>query len=128
MADAERVVAHAVFRYRQGDAEVLAVRGQTVVLTEEDLARGDKAGAFLVEPEAPVDLAPVESQLAHAEAEALARQRGISDQKPEVASAPPKPAQVANKAVWVEFAVGQGASAEDAEAATKAELVELYGG
>lgn len=39
-----------------------------------------------------------------------------------------KPAHVATKDVWVDYAVSQGASRDEAEALTKAELVELYGG
>jgi hypothetical protein len=39
-----------------------------------------------------------------------------------------RPAQVASKQAWVDYAVAQGATAEDAEKATKQELVELYGG
>lgn len=38
-----------------------------------------------------------------------------------------KPAQNAPKAEWVGFAVSQGADPEDAEALTKADLVEKYG-
>lgn len=39
-----------------------------------------------------------------------------------------RPAQVANKAKWVDFAVGQGLTPDEAESLTKAELVEMYGG
>lgn len=38
------------------------------------------------------------------------------------------PAKVAAKAEWVAFAVSQGANEAEAEALTKQELVELYGG
>lgn len=43
--------------------------------------------------------------------------------------APPteQPAKAASKAEWVGWAVTQGADPEDAEAATKADLIELYG-
>lgn len=37
-----------------------------------------------------------------------------------------RPAQVAPKAEWVDYAVSQGASREEAEGLTKAELVEMY--
>lgn len=37
------------------------------------------------------------------------------------------PAKAASKAAWVDYAVAQGVSREEADAATKAELVELYG-
>lgn len=38
------------------------------------------------------------------------------------------PAQSATKAEWVDFAVSQGQSRDDAEALTKAELIEQFGG
>lgn len=38
------------------------------------------------------------------------------------------PAKTAPKADWVAFAVTKGADADEAEALTKQELVELYGG
>ncbi|MFF9844618.1 hypothetical protein [Streptomyces sp. NPDC013740] len=38
------------------------------------------------------------------------------------------PAKAAPKAEWVGWAVAQGATAEDAEGMTKADLIELYGG
>ena len=38
-----------------------------------------------------------------------------------------RPAQADNKAAWVDWAVAQGADREDAEASTKADLIELYG-
>lgn len=38
------------------------------------------------------------------------------------------PAKNAPKAEWVGWAVAQGAAPEDAEASTKGDLVELYGG
>jgi hypothetical protein len=43
--------------------------------------------------------------------------------------APPseRPAQAAPKAEWVGWAVAQGALPDDAEAATKADLIEQYG-
>lgn len=39
-----------------------------------------------------------------------------------------RPPQVAPKADWVDYAVSRGASRNDAEVATKAELIERYGG
>lgn len=39
-----------------------------------------------------------------------------------------RPAQVAPKAAWVDWAVSQGASRSDAEESSKADLIELYGG
>ena len=38
-----------------------------------------------------------------------------------------RPAQADNKAAWVDWAVSQGVDREEAEAFTKAELIELYG-
>jgi hypothetical protein len=38
------------------------------------------------------------------------------------------PAKAAPKADWVDYAVAQGADAEEAESLTKQELVDLYGG
>lgn len=38
-----------------------------------------------------------------------------------------EPAKTAPKAEWVDFAVGHGMSRPDAEAATKADLVEKFG-
>lgn len=40
---------------------------------------------------------------------------------------PKKPAQVANKALWVAWAVHKGAKAEDAEQLTKDQLIDQYG-
>jgi acyl-CoA-binding protein len=39
----------------------------------------------------------------------------------------PRPADYASKADWIAYAVHKGASEEDAQAATKNELIELYG-
>jgi hypothetical protein len=38
-----------------------------------------------------------------------------------------RPAQADNKAAWVDWAVSQGVDRDDAEAYTKADLIELYG-
>lgn len=38
-----------------------------------------------------------------------------------------RPVQADNKAAWVDWAVSQGADREEAEAATKAELIDDYG-
>jgi hypothetical protein len=38
-----------------------------------------------------------------------------------------RPAQAANKDAWVDFAVAQGADRAEAEAKTKAELIDAYG-
>ena len=40
---------------------------------------------------------------------------------------PGRPAQADNKAAWVDWAVRHGIDREEAEASTKAELIELYG-
>lgn len=48
-----------------------------------------------------------------------------SEDAPQVAVQ--EPAQTAAKVEWVDFAVGHGMSRKDAEAATKAELIEKYG-
>jgi hypothetical protein len=39
-----------------------------------------------------------------------------------------RPARSASKAEWVAYAVAQGAEQDDAEAATKDQLIERYGG
>lgn len=39
-----------------------------------------------------------------------------------------RPAKAAPKAEWVAYAVAQGAAQEDAEQATKEQLIERYGG
>lgn len=41
--------------------------------------------------------------------------------------APEKPKQVAPKADWVDYAVSEGLDRDEAEAMTKAELIEQYG-
>lgn len=41
---------------------------------------------------------------------------------------PVKPAQADPKAAWIDWAVSQGADTDEAEALTKAELIEFYGG
>jgi hypothetical protein len=38
-----------------------------------------------------------------------------------------RPAQADNKAAWIDWAVSQGADRDEAEAATKAELIDEYG-
>lgn len=48
--------------------------------------------------------------------------------EPDVAAGSERPARSASKADWVAFAVAQGSDPDEAEAATKAELVERYGG
>jgi hypothetical protein len=45
--------------------------------------------------------------------------------EPEAEAGPP--AQADNKATWIDWAVSQGADPDEAEALTKAELVEFYG-
>lgn len=49
---------------------------------------------------------------------------------PPAASAPALtlPAKSANKPEWIAYAISQGADPQDAEAASKADLVETYGG
>ena len=42
-------------------------------------------------------------------------------------AAPVRPAQAATKAEWVAWAVAQGADPDEADAATKADLVAAYG-
>lgn len=84
-------------RYRRGDT----VTG----LSAGDVERLVKAGAIVSasQPEA----APAE--------------------RPESAEASAeRPKQVAPKAEWVEFAVSQGAVRDEAEALTKAELIEMF--
>lgn len=52
------------------------------------------------------------------------------ESEPEPAAEPAssgRPAQADNKAAWVDWAVSQGVDREEAETATKAELIELYG-
>lgn len=50
------------------------------------------------------------------------------DAEPAVPAPPTTaPAQSADKATWVGWAVVQGATPDDAEAATKADLIEKYG-
>ena len=44
-----------------------------------------------------------------------------------VVDEPTRPADYAQKGDWVAYAVARGASKEDAQAATKNELIELYG-
>jgi hypothetical protein len=39
-----------------------------------------------------------------------------------------RPARSASKAEWIAYAVAQGAEQDDAEAATKEQLIEQYGG
>jgi hypothetical protein len=39
-----------------------------------------------------------------------------------------RPAKVAPKAEWVDYAISQGADPKEAEATNKADLIELYGG
>lgn len=45
-----------------------------------------------------------------------------------IGSVPSKPTTSDRKAVWVDHAVDQGADRDDAEAMTKDELIEQYGG
>jgi hypothetical protein len=63
-----------------------------------------------------------DSQAAHFLAE------GLVEKVSGTASDDGPPAKTAPKADWVTFAVSKGADADEAEALTKQELVELYGG
>lgn len=46
----------------------------------------------------------------------------------ETDAAPSKPAASANKAAWVAWAIHNGATEDDADGATKQDLIDLYGG
>ena len=73
---------------------------------------------YLVDPSAPAESKPEAEPKDEAEAE--------PEEEAEVE--PQRPAQAEPKAAWVDWAVSQGADADEAEALTKAELIEFYGG
>ena len=125
-------------------------RGDTVQLSAEDARRLVPAGA-VVKPGA-LQLAAVaqaQAQLAalvatlppdlqqQIESAGLpepeqstppsAEPRGPAASPVPVGTVGTRPAQVALKADWVAYAITQGMTAEDAEAATKDKLIELYG-
>ena len=71
---------------------------------------------YLVDPSAP----PVEEVEPEPEPEPQAEEEADAE--------PQRPAQADPKAAWIDWAVSQGADADEAEALTKAELIEFYGG
>lgn len=62
------------------------------------------------------------------QASAPAEPEAAPEVEPELEPEPGRPADTAVKADWVAWAVYKGADEADASAATKAELIELYGG
>jgi hypothetical protein len=62
------------------------------------------------------------------EAQPAAEPPSEPDIEPEPEPGPERPTDYAAKADWVAWAVYKGADEADASAATKAELIELYGG
>ncbi|MFB7029669.1 MULTISPECIES: hypothetical protein [unclassified Streptomyces] len=57
--------------------------------------------------------------------------RAVADESPAPAAPEDpaeRPAKSAVKAAWVDYAVAQGADPDEAEAATKDDLIEAYGG
>lgn len=94
--------------------------------------RGDLAGLVFRDGVADAD------SVSDAAALAYCRRRGYTveapgadvageDDTPEVDGEVERPKDYAPKPEWVTYAVSQGADPDDAENATKAELVELYG-
>lgn len=89
--------------------------------------KADPHGPLVVSPQIHDDpqaraivTGPVEEPPAQEQAETSAAA--------ELAADVVQPATGDRKAEWIDYAVAQGADREDAEAATKAELIELYGG
>ena len=106
-----RIVRHALFAYTDTEGiRRFALRGKQVELSEKDLARGELFGAFEDEGAGPgAEISP----------------------SPEAPSLPgtdpaPRPAQVATKAAWVDYAVSRGMDRAAAEAMTKQELIDAF--
>lgn len=59
---------------------------------------------------------------------AIWEQRGWRQAPAEVPEGPTPPAKSASKADWVAYAVSQGLSPENADGATKDELIDRFGG
>jgi len=120
MADLqERVIQHGLFTYTGPDgSELIAYRGQTVALSESDIARGEKHDAFGVdETIVPVDV--IASVVTTSDDPPVDED---SDNSAYVA----RPAQVEAKEAWVAYAVTQGMTTSEAESTSKAELISRF--
>ena len=83
-----------------------------------DVMAVDEEGETLPEPEQPDENTPDPDAVVENEDD---------DELGVVVDEPTRPTDYATKGEWVTYAVGRGATREDAEAATKNELIEMYG-
>lgn len=123
-----RTVKHALFEYTDAEGRrSVALRGEQVRLSEADLARGERFDAFLGEnetllPTSPeVAVPPPAGHLPPAETPTDVDLRAaLDDGRTDV----PRPAQVAAKGLWVDYAVSCGMDRKQAEAMSKPELID----
>lgn len=123
----------AVWAYRTAAGHRrLAYFGDVVELTDEEHARAERAGVlsqldpFAVATPPPVTVVDDDGEAVHDEASGDAPEPAQQSGEPAAAEAP-RPIQSGPKSAWVDFAVSKGATREEAEAATKQELIVRYG-
>ena len=100
--------------------------GAVAALSDRDPVAAELAAALTPTPVRLAEHPPLGTQMALAErgtlaGDASARQVASGEQV-----SAQRPARSASKAEWVEYAVSQGATREDAEKATRDELATLY--
>lgn len=123
MAGRYRVLAYRLGKYRE------ARRGDVVELPDTDAERLVRIGAVVpVDAGAPAsgDRAPAVPPALSIDDLALVDDEDQDDEpEPEPAPEPPakRPAQVADKSEWIEYAVARGRDREYAESRTKRELI-----
>lgn len=97
-----------------------AGRGEEIEVSAAEAKRGEGLG-FLADPDDVPEVDPDDEGLA-----IVVTSDGV-EHVGELPAAAARPAQAANKDAWVDFAVSQGADRDEAEAKTKAELIDAYG-
>lgn len=103
-----------VFRAGEASAETPADQAAVIYCQR----RGYDVVAVGPEGETPLDAEQSEASDPNA---------SVDDGLEVVVDEPTRPADYAQKGDWVAYAVARGATEEDAQAATKNELIELYG-
>jgi hypothetical protein len=138
----ERVVRHALLDYVDPDGvRRVALRGQTVRIDGDALQRAEELEAL-----EPVDADESDEETADESSDEEGAGAASSPPGAQEPALPPlapadvvlgdesdgdeadgKPPKAAAKDAWVDFAVAQGADQGEAEAMTKAELIERFG-
>lgn len=135
---ATRVVRHAVFAFVDPEGvNRLALRGQTIEIDGDELARGERFEALVADEAAlTAELAAIEA----AEEPSADEDAGVepadddtdddadeSEEEPGGSEEPSRPPKAAGKEAWVDFAVAQGADRAEVDAMSKADLIAAYG-